>query len=144
MNPGAKVHPDAITPEMIAPCGMDCVLCAGFLRAKNTCHGCNGDDAAKPNHCRVCAIKFCEEHPAGGSGLCHECAKFPCKRLRALDKRYREKYRMSMIENLRSVGEVGLEPFAASERERWTCPECGGVECVHEPACVWCGRVAVS
>ena len=31
---------------------------------------------------------------------CYECAEFPCRSLKHLDKRYRTNYRMSMIENL--------------------------------------------
>ncbi len=60
--------------------------------------------------------------------------------MKRLDKRYRTKYGMSMIENLTSIRERGLDEFVAGERVRWTCPGCGGVICTHRPECVYCGR----
>jgi hypothetical protein len=125
---------------MIAPCGMDCALCMAHLREKKRCDGCNGDDATKPAHCVVCAIKTCDEIEDGDERFCFTCARFPCVRLRQLDKRYRTKYGMSMIENLEKVRDVGLEAFVALENERWKCPGCGGVICVHRDECVHCGR----
>ena len=40
--------------------------------------------------------------------FCFDCDKFPCDRLKRLDKRYREKYGMSEIENLNKIREIGL------------------------------------
>ena len=54
---------------------------------------------------------------------------------------YRGKYRMSMLENLQSIQDVGIEAFVASEQDRWTCPGCGGLQCVHAPECIYCGHV---
>jgi hypothetical protein len=125
--------------EMIAPCGMDCELCMAHMRQRKPCAGCNGDDATKPGHCVVCAIKHCQEPKVGGTGLCFECARFPCRRLRDMDKRYRAKYGMSMVENLERIRDVGLVAFAEQERERWKCPLCGGVVCVHLAQCIHCG-----
>ena len=48
---------------------------------------------------------------------------------------------MSMLENLRVICDEGVDAFVASERERWECPECGGLQCVHTPECVDCGHV---
>ncbi|MCL4367818.1 MAG: hypothetical protein M1337_01395 [Actinobacteria bacterium] len=45
---------------------------------------------------------------------------------------------MSMIENLERIRELGLADFIAFERERWKCPVCGGVVCVHEMVCIYC------
>lgn len=134
-----KRYPAAITPDMIAACGMDCTLCIGYLRERKPCAGCRGDDANKPSHCAVCVIKNCDQIAAGESGFCYECAKFPCSRLRQLDKRYRTKYGMSMIENLERIREGGLDAFVAFEQERWECSECGGVISVHRDACIYCG-----
>jgi hypothetical protein len=133
--------PLGIEPGMIAPCGMNCALCYAHLREKKRCAGCNGDDASKPNHCRVCRIKLCEQTKAGAQAFCYECTTFPCPRLRQLDKRYRTKYAMSMIENLESIRDVGLDAFIATERERWKCEACGGVVCVHQADCVHCGHI---
>jgi hypothetical protein len=133
--------PLGIEPTMIARCGMDCALCYAHLRVKNRCVGCNGADDTKPNQCRVCRIKHCEEPGQGARDFCYECSRFPCARLRQLDKRYRTKYGMSMVENLERIRDVGLDAFVAQECERWKCAECGSLICVHRADCVYCGRV---
>jgi hypothetical protein len=133
-------RPAPFDPAMIAACGMDCTLCSANTREKRQCAGCNGEDAGKPNYCVTCPIKFCAEPRTGATGLCFECAKYPCARLRRLDKRYRGRYGMSMLENLERIREGGLEAFMDFERERWKCPECGETICVHKPECVNCGH----
>ncbi|MDA3935248.1 MAG: DUF3795 domain-containing protein [Actinomycetota bacterium] len=135
-----KRYPSSIQPVLIAPCGMDCGLCIGHLRDRNPCGGCGGGDTNKPKHCVVCRIKNCDEIESGDSGFCFDCTKFPCARMRQLDKRYRTKYGMSMLENLERISELGLDGFVASEQERWTCAECGGVICVHREDCIYCGH----
>ena len=129
-----------LTPDLIAPCGMNCGLCRGHLRSKNRCPGCNGDDETKPRYCLTCKIKTCSTIASGESKFCFDCASFPCARLRQLDKRYRTKYGMSMTDNLLKIQEIGVEPFVESERLRWTCPECGHLLCVHLPDCGVCGH----
>ena len=135
-----KKFSSSIRSEMIAPCGMNCGLCIGYLRDKKPCLGCTGADTNKPKHCIVCQIKHCSEMDRSEQKFCFVCAKYPCTRLRQLDKRYRTKYGMSMIENLGSISEIGLEEFVKHEREHWQCPECGGVICVHKENCIYCGR----
>jgi len=141
MNARETRFPESFNSTMIAPCGMNCGLCIGYLREKNPCPGCNGDDADKPKHCVVCRIRHCEEIGGGEQKFCSECAKFPCARLRQLDRRYRTKYGMSMIENLESTVQLGLEGFVTREKDQWRCPECGGVVCVHRTSCIYCGHV---
>jgi hypothetical protein len=143
MRFGEKKTPEVIDPTMIAACGMNCAICSGFLRdsrEKNVCPGCNGDDARKPQSCAACRIKNCPELEDAELAFCFVCAKYPCPRMKRLDKRYRTKYGMSMLENLASISEPGLDEFVARERVRWTCPGCGGVICAHKPECVYCGR----
>ena len=134
------IPPESLGPSLIAPCGMDCGLCRGYLRDKDPCPGCRGDDAAKPAYCLTCKIKTCDEIAGGACTFCFECAAFPCARLRQLDKRYRAKYGMSPIDNLGRIRDMGVEEFVAAERLRWTCPECGFLLCVHRPECGHCGR----
>jgi hypothetical protein len=126
--------------ELIAPCGMNCGVCLAYLRDKRTCPGCRGDDTNKPTSCVRCIIKNCERVKASQSGFCYECQKLPCKRLKDLDKRYRTKYGMSMLENLEYIREHGLSAFVEKENERWRCRKCGGVVCVHRHFCFTCGE----
>lgn len=134
-------HPASLTATLIAPCGMNCGLCSGYLRDKKRCPGCNGEDENKPKYCIVCRIKTCAELAGSEVKLCYACAKFPCLRLRQLDKRYRTKYGMSMIENLEMIHEIGVDEFVTRQKKRWTCPECGSLICVHKVGCLACGYV---
>jgi hypothetical protein len=68
-----------------------------------------------------------------------KCPEYPCKRLGRLDKRYKTKYGMSMIDNLEFIKGKGLTAFVEKENERWRCPKCGGIICVHRGYCVECG-----
>ena len=127
-----------MNPGMIAPCGMNCELCLAHLRKKNVCNGCLMDDDNKPRRCVACSIKNCEHNAKSKSGMCYECPKYPCRRLKQLDKRYRTKYNMSMIDNLEFIKEYGLGKFISKEEEKWACNNCGGVICVHRGFCLSC------
>ena len=125
--------------QLIAPCGMNCGICLAYLRKERKCPGCHGEDTNKSASCIKCVIRNCEVIKLSKSGFCYECAKYPCRRLKQLDKRYRTKYAMSMIENLDSIKRIGLSAFMANEKERWHCLKCGGVICVHRGYCFHCG-----
>jgi hypothetical protein len=128
--------------SLIAPCGMNCGICMAYLRNKNVCPGCRAPDTGKNASCVRCIIKNCETIKTNQSKFCHECAKYPCLRLKQLDKRYRTKYKMSMIENLENIKRIGLSAFIENEKGRWLCPKCGGVICVHGGYCLHCGAIA--
>ena len=130
----------AIQARMIAPCGINCAVCLGHLRESNRCAGCTDPRAeAKVPHCTRCRFILCTE-PHPDSRFCYDCSRYPCRRLRQLDLRYRTKYRMSPIENLEAIRAVGLRKFVAREKARWKCPACGATLCVHRPACLRCGH----
>ena len=141
VQPREKLSPQDLEPSLIAPCGMNCGLCMAYLRNNNRCDGCRSGDEGKRTSCLVCTIRTCATLRDSTSGFCSDCDRLPCSRLKRLDDRYRTKYRMSMLENLRSIREQGIEAFVESERERWSCPECGGMQCVHTPECIYCGHV---
>ena len=125
---------------IIAPCGMNCALCMAYTRKKNVCPGCYGDRSLMSKSCAQCKIRACAETTLGVQRFCFECAEYPCARIKHIDKRYRTKYGMSMIENLENIRLLGLEAFIAREQERWKCPGCGGLICVHRKSCIYCGR----
>ena len=131
-----------IPVNLIAPCGMNCRLCWGYIREKNNCPGCRktGDqENAKSNYRTGCKIKNCEQIINGELIYCSErCENFPCKRLKQLDKRYRTRYGMSMIENLNMIDECGIRHFIRRGKKRWICSECGEMICVHRSKCLFC------
>lgn len=124
---------------LIASCGMNCGLCIGHLREKRPCGGCfKINDVNKPNICRTCKIVNCNKLAETESGFCYDCISFPCNRLKQLDKRYRTKYGMSMIENLANIQIFGLDAFIKNEEAKWKCKICGSGLCVHRDFCLIC------
>jgi nicotinamidase-related amidase len=128
----------SIAAGMIAPCGMNCGICSAYLRPKNRCSGCLALEGPKQKYCTVCSIKTCAERSKGDT-FCFDCAKYPCAHLKHLDKRYRTRYGMSMIENQNRIRDLGLDGFMAVENTRWVCPSCGSPICIHTRLCYTCG-----
>jgi hypothetical protein len=137
MNPAKQT---TIPAALIAPCGMNCRLCRAYGREKNACPGCRGDDSLKPKTRVICKIKNCRKIKNGRHKYCFSCTSFPCAALDHLDDRYRTRYAMSMIENLKSIKELGIRQFTKNEEKRWACPECGTILCVHRENCIHCGH----
>ena len=130
--------------SLIAPCGMNCGLCISYMSMKydlkkkgfrkRYCSGCR----PRGKNCTFMK-KHCDLLGKGLVQFCYECEKFPCSRLKGLDKRYRTKYHMSMIENLKFIKEHDIESFLEKEEEKWCCPACGEVICCHNGLCLNCG-----
>jgi hypothetical protein len=119
--------------KLIAPCGINCGTCIAFFgytmsgkKRKHPCSGCWSRD-------RLCAFikKRCNKLANKQIHYCFECRDFPCEDLKTLDKRYTEKYGLSLVENLKYLQKNGIKEFLKYEQERWKCPSCGGVICVH-------------
>ena len=130
---------NTITSKLIAPCGMNCGICFGHLREKNKCLGCREMSKGKPDSCRKCIIIHCKILKDKNMLFCSDkCEKFPCTRLKNLDKRYKAKYKMSMLENLEKIKKFGIKKFIKSEQKRWKCQKCGELLCVHRDSCLKC------
>jgi hypothetical protein len=128
--------------DLIAPCGMNCGICMAYLRVKNKCPGCRVNYINEPITRARCKIKNCAAFQKDKPRYCFECDEFPCRNLKHLDKRYRTRYSMSMIENLENIRELGIRRFVKNEKVRWACSECGGTICVHKGYCYTCGKEA--
>lgn len=126
--------------SLVAPCGMNCGICLAFLREKNKCPGCRRTRNNQPLTRSRCRIKNCTTFKNPQSKFCFACETFPCDRLKHLDKRYRTKYQMSMIENLEQINKLGIKKFVANEKSRWACSKCRGTVCVHKGYCFHCGH----
>jgi hypothetical protein len=131
------------TPELVAPCGMNCAICSGYLAlrydVKNKgirmpyCEGCRPRDkkcAFLKKTCKLLLDKKVE--------FCYECEDFPCERLKHLDKRYQTLFRTSLIANLESMRKYGTPKFLEIQKEKWQCPKCGEVLCCHNGICFNC------
>ncbi len=126
--------------SLVAPCGINCSICMGYLREKNKCPGCRAIDSAQPITRINCRIKTCLNFRRGNAKFCFDCKDYPCKLLKHLDKRYRTKYNMSEIENLEQIKNYGIREFLKNEKLKWTCKSCGGTICVHRGYCFNCGK----
>jgi hypothetical protein len=131
--------------DLIAPCGMDCNVCSGYLAMQHDiktkgirmtyCTGC------RPRN-KKCAFlkKRCERLFDHSVTFCYECPEFPCENLTHIDTRYRTLFRMSFLENLAIIKTNGMRSFLRSKEEKWRCPTCGGAICCHNGLCFVCGR----
>lgn len=129
--------------NLIAPCGMNCALCIAYIGQKNDinkkgfnrkyCEGC----LPRGKGCLHMGDR-CELLRDGKVRFCYECEQYPCKRLKSLDKRYRTKYHMSMLENLDAIKQRGMQSFLGSQEKQWNCPKCGGNICCHNGLCLKC------
>ncbi|MCL1909507.1 MAG: DUF3795 domain-containing protein, partial [Kiritimatiellaeota bacterium] len=104
--------------ELIAPCGMNCRLCHAHIRPNDKCLGCRAPEESKQKSCLFCKIIVCEKRAENGWETCAPCDKL-CQRMKSLDKRYRTKFHMSMIENLSVIREYGMEYFLKQQEEKF-------------------------
>jgi hypothetical protein len=115
----------------MAPCGMNCNLCIAHIREKRKCPGCRTNNKDKSISCVRCIIKNCEILKDNNWKYCSKkCENFPCQRLKNLDKRYRTKYGMSMIENLEFIDSQGIKKFIEHEEQKWI--KNNKIFCVHK------------
>ena len=126
--------------ELVAPCGINCAVCLGYLREKNHCPGCRALGGHDSDYIVKCIIRNCETFKDGNAIYCYECERFPCRRMKQLDKRYSTRYQTSLFHNLNTIRDSGIGEFLNRERERWTCAVCGGTVCIHRGYCFSCGQ----
>ena len=137
------VQDGGFEPELVAPCGMNCGVCASYLALRHDlksrglrlpyCEGCRPRD-------KECAFlrKRCNLLLQNQVMFCYECESFPCERLRSIDEKYRKFFRMSMLDNLEFIRKHGVADFLKAQEEKWRCPECGGTICCHNGLCFNC------
>ena len=131
----------AFTKDLIAPCGLDCSLCRHYLENDRYCQGCRGPKEYKYSYCKErCEIMNCEKWQSGKYQFCIECPDFPCPATQEKEDRYQTKYvlKESPYTNMRKIRDAGIEQFMKEEKAQWTCPQCGGVICVHTGVCRGC------
>ncbi|MCW4022625.1 MAG: DUF3795 domain-containing protein [archaeon] len=127
--------------NLVGQCGINCGTCVAFfgytMAGKQRLHTCLGCRTRQS----LCAFikqgckRISEKKPVA---FCFECSDFACENLVKIDTVYRTKYKMSLIENLNYIKEKGMNAFLESEKEKYTCPTCGEVVCVHTKRCYAC------
>jgi hypothetical protein len=132
-----------LSPELLAPCGMNCGVCKAYLAYSRGVPRQRG----KVTHCagclprgKNCFIKRgCKKLTENRIRFCFECETMPCKSVDRVDRRYRARYDASLVENLREIEEKGVEEFLKNQRQKYRCPECGDVVSIHDGKCYACG-----
>jgi hypothetical protein len=131
--------------NLAAPCGIYCGMCRQYLALKKDlleekglkwgCQGCR----IRHKNCTFIR-RDCPSLRKNEIDFCYECEKFPCQNLKKIDKIYRERYSVYLIENLKRIKEIGVEKWLQEQKELYTCPECGGEICIHDVECYDCGN----
>jgi hypothetical protein len=131
------------TPELIAPCGMNCGICKSYLAYSRGVP----EKKGKLSHCPGCFLRNkncyikrgCKKLRRNEIKSCYECDNIPCENLDRLDRRYRSRYGMSMVENLKEIRK-GMKAFLENQEKKYACPECGDVVSVHDGKCYTCTK----
>ncbi len=127
-----------ILETMIAPCGVNCLACSAYLSDKKPCAGCRApDEQITRKSCRNCVKKKCSF--SQGLLWCFQCPKFPCSRIKDLNKRYMQNYDVDIVQNGIDAYK-NMPVFLKEQKERFTCKLCNGVIDQHHKKCTECGR----
>ena len=132
--------------DLVAPCGMNCGVCRAYLaysrgvpKKRGTVTHCSGCIPRGKN----CFIKRgCPKLSRKEVRFCYECKDLPCERVDRVDRRYRARYGVSLVGNLREIEEHGVGAFLKSQEAKFKCPVCGDVLSVHNGKCYVCGQMS--
>jgi hypothetical protein len=114
--PLARERANGMSKDLVAPCGMNCAICSGYLafshdlpKKRGAIHHCTG---CRPRNKKCAFLKGqgCMISQ-GEARFCHECPKFPCQHLSRVDERYQKNYQYSLIDNLRMIARDGMVSF---------------------------------
>ncbi|AEE15598.1 hypothetical protein Trebr_0145 [Treponema brennaborense DSM 12168] len=137
--------PVKIDTEMLAPCGMNCLVCYKHCHTKKThqpCQGCLLESKGKPQHCRKCKIKECVKEKS--LSYCFECSDFPCRLIKNLEKSYNQRYCESLVENSRIAKEQGIPHLMETQIQKYGCSDCDGIISLHDTVCTECGKTRMN
>ncbi|HWQ98293.1 MAG TPA: DUF3795 domain-containing protein [Clostridia bacterium] len=127
--------PETIDTTMLAPCGLNCMLCYRHL-GKKPCPGCRARLSEPDEYQRKCIMRSCVQER--GLFSCAACADRPCKRMKVFGKRYREGYGVDLAADAEKIREVGVEVFLRDQIAAYTCDLCGHLINMHDGICSGC------
>ncbi len=141
-----RMHAIGMNKDLVAPCGMNCAICSGYLAYSHDlpkkrgailhCAGCR----PRNKKCAFLKGQGCAISQ-GEARYCYECPKFPCQHLSHVDERYRKNYQYSLIDNLRVIARDGMDKFLKKEKTLHQCITCGGMICIHNKKCYTCDEI---
>lgn len=127
--------PEKSDRDLLAVCGMNCLICYRYCDSNKPCSGCLNRKSKDTRRCQIqdCAASRSLRH-------CFDCDDYPCKRILRLERNYNKRYGVSLIENCRSIQELGRDNFFEQQREKYRCPDCGGIISLHDKVCSECRK----
>ena len=128
--------PEHIDESMLAPCGLNCLLCYRHL-GKNPCPGCRAQGEAPDRYQHKCVMRACVLER--GYFTCASCAERPCKRVKTFAKRYRDGYGVDLYADAALLNNIGAIALMEQQIAAHTCPACGHLIDMHYGKCSGCG-----
>lgn len=129
--------PETVDVDMLAPCGLNCMLCYRHL-GKNPCPGCRVQPEDPGAYQNKCHMRACTAER--GFSICATCAERPCKRVKAFQKRYMDGYGVDLSAIAKAVQQAGAESYLRADLAAHTCPDCRHLINLHYGVCSGCGR----
>ena len=129
--------PEHIDESMLAPCGLNCLLCYRHL-CKNPCSGCRAQGDEPDCYQRKCVMRACVLER--GYFSCADCAERPCKRMKTFAKRYRDGYGADLYADAELMRSIGAEALIQQQIASHTCESCGHLINLHDGKCSGCGK----
>lgn len=129
--------PEQIDAGMLAPCGLNCMLCYRHL-GKNPCPGCRVHPKDPGAYQNKCLMRACTAER--GFTTCADCVERPCKRVKSFQKRYMDGYGVNLSAIAKAVQQSGVEAYLRADLAAHTCPDCGHLINLHYGVCSGCNR----
>ncbi len=127
----------------LAPCGVFCGACPSY---KKTCLGCASEIKSQNRTSKWwgCKVRSCC-YGTQKKNYCVECDDFPCMKLKRelIDSHPGEtkfKYRHEIPEVSIKLRGMEVEDYLEFQKERWSCPFCGGIIHFYKYKCSKCGK----
>ncbi len=132
-------------PNELAPCGVFCGACPSYGK---TCFGYPSESRAQKRTSKWnCRIRRCC-YDTMKKGYCIECDRFPCEIIKKKlidshpeDPRFN--YRHEIPAMFPVMKEIGTDAYIEIQKNRWTCPSCGGTILFYHHKCNKCGRMGL-
>ena len=58
-----------------------------------------------------------------------------------MNDRYKSNYKMSVIDNLEYIKDMGVNQFIEEQYQKYSCSKCGGLVSIHNRKCFKCDTV---
>ena len=129
--------PEIVDVGMLAPCGLNCMLCYRHL-GKKPCPGCRKKPAKPGAYQQKCRMRACTAER--GYTTCADCAERPCKRVKAFQKRYKDGYGVDLSAISAALQKNGAEALLRAQIQAHVCADCGHLINLHFGVCSGCGR----